>query len=104
MFSDWISSYLRAQPAPDPAPEPAAAVQSLADGVQQLCTLCEELLVLVSLSDAAQDVTEPLLRTIPAQIEAVRACAGEIKSQRSAAPAESDPYSLAALGQWVWRE
>ena len=106
MFSDWLS-YLRndrlAAATCDTAPEPDA-VQALAAGVLQLCTLCEELVDLVPLA-AAPEAVPPVLSVIPAQIAAVRACADEIQCRPVVLPAvPMDPYSLAALGEWVWRE
>ena len=81
-------------------------MQSLAAGVQQLCGVCEELLALASQSDhAPTGAAQRLLLTIPERIEAVRACATEIKYQGVlCAPPLDDSYSLAALGQWVWNE
>ena len=110
MFADWIMSLRREPPAADPLPASApldsVAVQSLAAGVQQLCNVCEELLALTAQSDhAPAGAAQRLLLTIPERIEAVRACASEIKYQGTlCAPPSDDSYSLAALGQWVWRE
>ncbi len=106
MFSDWLASRRTEQPAPDSRPGQgleSEAVQALAMGVQSLCTLCEQLLDLVS--DTAPEAAQSLLRDIPEQLQAVRACAGEMKYRDILeAPEHGDPYSLASLGQWVWRE
>ena len=109
MFAEWISSLRRESPAADPLPDTApldpAAVQALAAGVQQLCTVCEELLALAARSDPSPGMAQRLIYTIPEQIEAVRACASEIKYQGTlCAPSTTDSYSLTALGQWVWNE
>ena len=110
MFADWISTWRREPPAADPPPVPShldpAVVQSLATGVQQLCNVCEDLMALAARSDhAPAGAAHHLLHVLPEQIEAVRACATEIKYQGTlCAPPPADTYSLAALGQWVWNE
>ena len=88
-------------PAPSvPAPD-SAAVLALASGVQQLCTLCEDLLALV----VERDDPMAQVRALPEQIDAVRVCAEDIKYREILrAPAPDESYSLAGLSQWVWRE
>ena len=94
MSLDWLTRIRRSAPS-DNAPDP---VRSLATGVLQLCTLCEELTGLVALHDPAL----PAVHAIPERIDAVRTCAGQIKHQEAARA--SDRSSLAALGLWVSRE
>ena len=112
MFPDWLSSHRRRVPPAEPTSAPAAPpsdatnIPSLAAGVESLCTLCEELLTLIPACDLP-DEAQSVLYALPEQIAAIRASAGDIKYQHalgSAGVTADDPYSLAALGQWVWRE
>ena len=103
MYSDWLTFLRRARPdaAPAPSPPNPDAVLSLAAGVQQLCVLCEDLLALVP----PQELPTPLLRAIPEQLDAVRACADDIRSREFLrAAASAVPECLAAPGPLVWRE
>lgn len=85
-----------------PTPDTRVAAQSLAVGILELCGLCEELLNLAAMRDAAPQQ----LAALSEQLEAVRATAAPLASPSTAPPANSsgDTYSLAGLGQWVWRE
>ena len=79
-------------------------VGSLAAGVECLCTLCENLLTLIPIA-ALPVEAQSRLGSLPEQIAAVRASADDIRYQQALHDSTTDdPYTLAALGQWAWRE
>jgi hypothetical protein len=84
---------------PAPPVSDSAAARSLAVGVLELCSLCEDLLSLAAAHQAA-----PIdLDAFSEQLDAVRASALPLL-KHSTPEADNDPYSAAALGRWVWRE